>query len=123
MDKFMPKKGGDENHNWTNDVPCSEEYKKIKGKRLPNSLEHEAYKSFMELERLRLLVSLEDAKLKEIQGKVRKKHKILLPEEKVEKPKVRKRISKDKEIEIAMKEKEVQEINVDKVLETKKMGW
>jgi len=125
MDKFVPKKGGDENFNWSNSVPCSEEYKQIKGKRLPNSEEHNAYKEFMELERLKLLVSLQEAKLSEIQAKIRKKHKLQLPEEIIEsnKPKERKKISKDKEIDIAIKEKEVKEINVDKVLETKKIGW
>lgn len=124
MDKFVPKRGGDENHNWTNSVPCSEEYKKIKGKRLPNSLESEAYSAFMELERLKLESSIQENKLKEIQAKIRAKHKILLPEEIVEeKPKERKKISKKKEIEIAYKEKEVKEIDVSKVIENKKIRW
>lgn len=123
MDKFVPKKGGDEAHNWSNSVPCSEEYKEIKGKRLPNKLETEAYSLFMEIESLKLKVSLEEAKLKEIQAKIRKKHKILLPEEKIEKPKERKKISKEKEIEIAFKEKEIKEIDVSEVLEKNKIGW
>lgn len=127
MDKFMPKTGGDENHNWSNSVPCSNEYKKIKGKRLPNDAEHLAYKEFMELERLRLLVSIQEGKLRLAQAIIRKKSKIFLPEEVeemvVEKPKKRKKISKEKEIQIAIKEKEIQEINIDKILETKKMEW
>lgn len=114
-DKVVPKNGGDESHNWANSVPCSEEYKQIKQRREPNDLELEANKIFKMLELARLEVEALQGRLKENQIKILKQCGL-------ENPifKRKKKISKNKEIEMAYKDKELSEVNLDKVVEEKK---
>ena len=114
-DKVIPKKGGDESHNWANSVPCSKEYKAIKALRPPNELEMEVNRVFKKLELALLDVQFYQDKMVEIQSILIKN----LP--KVDKKP--KKSKKDKEVEIAHKEKEIKELSLDKVLDKKKVLW
>lgn len=120
-DKVVPKEGGDESHNWINSVPCSVIYKeKVKKRKLPSDLEVQAHKTFAMLELARLDVARFEKELVEIQKKICKINNI-------SNPLFKKHISKNKQIEIAYKEKEVQEMDFKEVLdleeESKKMRW
>jgi len=118
-DKVVPKEGGDEAHNWINSVPCSITYKeKVKKRKLPSELEVQAHKTFTMLELARLDVARLEKELIETQKKICKINKI-------NNPLFKKPMSKNEEIEIAYKEKEVQEMDFKEVLEeeTKKMEW
>lgn len=111
-DKVIPKLGGDENHNWSNSVPCSEKYKKFKGLRLPTELEMEANRVFKKLELAKLDVVLYEKELALIQSKINKTV-----------PKGDTKTKKDNQIEISQKEKEIQETSFDKVIKKKKVDW
>ena len=122
MDKVIPKKGGDESHNWVNTVPCSDEYKKIKGRREPNDLEMEANRLFRLLENAKLDVEFYTEKLESLQAKIRKNNNLSL-EDAVEKKK--NRLNKEQQVEVAYKEKEISEMPIEDVVEEskKKMVW
>jgi hypothetical protein len=114
-DKVVPKEGGDEVHNWSNSVPCSKYYKDLKGLRPPNALELQANRVFKMLELAKLDVGVYKKELARIQKQIVE----TLPENI---QKAAKKI-KDKEIELAYIEKEIQEVDLDKVLDSKKMEW
>ena len=117
-DMVVPKTGGDESHNWVNSVPCSEEYKEIKKRKEPNDLEIEANDTFRKLELARLQVERYERALQDVQTRIRKSVGL-------DKPKKPKKLSKDKQIEIAYKEKEIVEADFDRVIKEKKkkMEW
>lgn len=109
-DKVIPKEGGDEVHNWTNSVPCSIEYKEFKGKRPPTEKELEACSIFYKIEMLKQELNFLEKQLHEVQQELLRS----LP------PKKTKKTQKDKEIELAYQEKEIKEVNLDKVIEKKR---
>jgi len=121
-DKVIPKQGGDENHNWSNSVPCSKEYKDFKGLRLPTELELEANKIFKKLELAKMDVVLYEKELHRIQSEIAKTLPKVSKSDTSRTKKVLKS-KKDKEIEIAHKEKEIKETNFDEVLKKKKVEW
>lgn len=67
----------DELHNWTNGVPCSEEYEKFRGNGLPTELEMEVNECFHLLELARLRVKYYEVRLRKSQQrlKIENKHR------------------------------------------------
>ena len=121
-DKVIPKEGGDENHNWSNSVPCSKEYKDFKGLRLPTELELEANKIFKKLELAKLDVVLYEKELGRIQAEIAKTLPKVSKNDTSGTKKVLKS-NKEKEIEIAHTEKAIKETNFDEVIKKKKVEW
>ena len=109
-DKVIPHDGGDIDHNWANTVPCNSAYKNNKGNRLPTDKEMEINETFKLLELARMKVDFFEKKLKKLQ-----EENVTL---KVKKSAKQKR--KDKEIKTAYKEKEIKEVDLDKIVEKKK---
>jgi len=118
MDKVVPKEGGDESHNWANSVPCSKAYKEIKKRRNPDDLEMNANTIFKKLELARLEVVKLERDLIENQKKICKKYKIHNAD-------FKRKASKKEQIEMAYKEKEIQEMDFSEVLEEnkQKLEW
>lgn len=103
-DNVVPKaKAGEEIHNWTNKVPCSEDYKELKQGRLPTELEMEAHGHFVLMELYRNKAKWHEEKLKEIQETL----KLDLEDYKLSRK--QKQTKKDRQIEQAYIEKEVTE--------------
>ena len=121
-DKVIPKEGGDENHNWSNSVPCSKEYKAFKGLRLPTELELEANKVFKKLELAKLDVVLYQKEMLRIQSEIAKPLPKVSKSDTSGTKKVLKS-KKEKEIEIAHTEKEIKETNFEEVIIKKKVDW
>jgi len=121
-DKVIPKKGGDETHNWSNSVPCSKEYKAFKGNRMPTELELKANKIFKKLELAKLDVVLYEEELHRIQSELVQNLPKVSKSDTSGTKKVLKS-KKEKEIEIAHKEKEIIETDFDKVITKKKVEW
>lgn len=121
-DMLMPKEGGDEIHNWTNSVPCSEEYKLIKQKQQPTDLDIEAQNLFYQSELLRLKLQIIEKRIAEVQFKIRKRNNINYSC-------LDKNISKEEQIKQAYKEKEIldmvdtlDEIIANKLEHNKRIG-
>jgi len=108
LDKVVPKNGGDEVHNWSNSVPCSQEYKDKKGNSHPTELEVRTNRAFKMLELAKLDVVYWERELKKLQS-----------QNKPKKSKNQEKIKK-KEIKLAEKEQEIKEIPIEKVLEERK---
>ena len=114
-DKVIPHNGGDIDHNWSNTVPCSRDYKDRKSNKMPTELEMKISRAFYELELSKKEVEFWQAEHDRLKGE-------LETELKVEPPKKKKNTmtKKDKEIELAYKEKEIVEMDLDSILEKNK---
>lgn len=108
-DKVLPKKEGDEVHNWTNNAPCSKEYKDKKKNSHPTELELQINRAFKMLELAKLDVIFWERELKKLQGKNKKYTKNTKKSKKIQ-----------KEIKITKKEKEIEKMDFDKVIEKRK---
>jgi hypothetical protein len=121
-DSVIPKKIlKDEIHNWSNNVPVSEEYKTLKSDRLPTELEMQANEYFHLLELSKLRVRYYEEKLEEIQKEITEKLVIV-----EKKGKTKKEMKKDKEIKKAHKQQELQteiEEKINSTLEGLKFKW
>lgn len=146
-DKVIPKNGGDEVHNWANTVPCSSVYKKNKGMDFPTELELKTNRAFKMLELAKLdiqfythVVDIDALKeaVVEANSQEREFNRLRFEIEKAPlrvtikntlevkeslKSSSKQKKKKNKEIEMAYKEKEIIEMNLDKILNKKKMEW
>jgi hypothetical protein len=119
-DRVMPKEMAQEEiHNWTNNLPCSIEYKESKAGDLPNDLEADIHETFYLLEIARWKVRFLEQKLARLQeiNNTRK------PVKKTGVSQKNKQVQKEKQIETAITIKEVEESNslkIDEFLENKK---
>lgn len=109
-DKVIPHDGGDIDHNWANSAPCSRSYKVQKGLEEPTELEMQINKAFKMLELAKMDMYFWEKRLKYLQD--------ILQKDVNEPPKNSKK--KKKEVELAYQEKEISDINLDKVLKKKK---
>ena len=114
-DKVIPKNGGDEVHNWANSAPCSKSYKAKKALNHPSELEIQANRASKMLELAKLDARYWELELDRIRLEITK-----LPEKPVSKTQQKK---KEKEIKLAYIEKDIKEVNLDSILEAKKMKW
>lgn len=115
LDKVVPHDGGDIDHNWANSVPCSKPYKKKKGLRLPTEIEIEINRAFRMLELAKIDVDIWSKRLQKLQEELQKTKLIPAVEPTQEEKK-----QKQEEIKIAYKEKELQEVDLNGIIEKKK---
>jgi len=116
-DKVIPHGKMEFYHNWANAVPCSLEYKEIKINKHPTELEFQIARAFYNEE-----LALQEVEFWRKEGD---RLRSILSEElakrpKSDKPKV---TTKDKEIDLAIKEKEIKEIDLSSVLAKRKVDW
>jgi hypothetical protein len=107
-DKVVPKKGGDECHNWANSVPCSLEYKNFKEGRDPTETELMLNRAFKMLELAKLDVVYWEREAIRLRTEIG-----FVPQT----------IKKEEELKVMDKEQEIKEINFDSIIEKKKMEW
>jgi phosphoenolpyruvate carboxylase len=119
-DKVIPRELSDEEiHNWTNSLPCSIEYKESKGADFPNDLEAEIHETFYLLEIYRWKVKYLEKKLEILQ----QQNNTRRPIKKTGAAQKKKEKAKEKQIEAAIKEKQIVEDNslkIEEFLNTKK---
>lgn len=120
-DSILPKKiAGQEVHNWSNHVPCSQEYKDFKKDRAPTELEMQAHEAFHNLEMAKIRVKYYENLLSEIQAKILKNKDFI---EFKNRPRTDK---KEEQIQKAIREHSLLQETEDKVnelIEQKKKLW
>ena len=119
-DSVIPRHLIKDEHNWSVYVPTTSDYKQQKIDRQPTELEMQAVETFHLLEMAKLKVEFYEAQLANIQNQISKTYK----PKPIEKPKNEGKNAdkkKQKQIEIAEKEKNIQnlELNLHEIINKK----
>jgi hypothetical protein len=111
-DKVIPHDEGDIDHNWSNSVPCSHTYKSKKGYNYPTELELDLSRAFYQMELAKKDLHFWEREYKMLLEINKKRQKPAVVEQAVDD-------KKENEIEMAYKDKEIQEVNLDNILDEK----
>jgi hypothetical protein len=110
-DKVIPRHRAHDPHSWTDEVPTTSSYKEFRKDRPPTDLELKAVETFYTIELLELNLISNKAKLSDIQAEINKTF-VAKPVLKPKNEGKRAAKKKDKEIQVAKIEKDLQTMDI-----------
>ena len=118
-DSVIPRHLSKDPHNWTSQVPTTTEYKEQRKDRQPTDLEIQAADAFYQIESLKIKLEFYEDRLVQIQDEINSTF-VPIPVEKPKNEGKRAAKKKDKEIEIAEKQKDIQNMESKFIEEMRK---
>jgi glutamyl/glutaminyl-tRNA synthetase len=118
-DSVIPRHLSKDPHNWTSTVPTTTSYKEQRKDRLPTELEIQAADAFYQIETLKTKLEFYENRLAQIQDEINSTF-VPFPVEKPKNEGKRAAKKKDKEIEIAEKQKDIQNMESKFIEEMRK---